>query len=284
MLLSDRILYLVEFDAIEPLVTAQVSELSKALGGAVVLLATVPPRSRLLGGNRQAEIDARMQLESIAQRLQDQRARVLDSCVLQALPEAAVHQTVDRYSAEYIVLGAGEESTARRQHISQLALKITQNAHQHVWVCKPTADPVLEHILCCYDGSRGSGAAIRLSCDIARQFNARMQLLSVFSPPTAEIVFREEIERQEADESARVALIEEREGYLQGFGFEGVTLAKNYVFADRASESILEEAVKHPEGLLVLGAAGLRRFSRMRLGNTAQRVLETAESSVLVVK
>lgn len=284
MLLTQRILYVVAFDAIEPRITAQVAELSKALAATVHVLTTAGPRYELwrIGGDVEAK--AREQLEAVAERLRELRARVGETLVIKGNLANAAMEAAHRMEVEYIVIGAGEGVAADPAYVRTTAKTLARSARENVWICKPDAEPALQHVLCTFDASRGSADGIRASTDLCRQFNARLQLLSVLHPPPPGILGGTDVERDEAEEAARRALHDQRMAFLEGFNFDGVKLARNLLWADQASPAIVEQAGRHPDGLLVLGVAGQRRFPSMMLGNTAEKVLAGCPSSMLFVK
>ncbi|MES1944924.1 universal stress protein UspE [Salinisphaera sp. PC39] len=284
MLLTQRILYVAAFDAIEPAVTAQVAELSKALTATVHVMTTAGPRYQLWRVGSDAEASARARIEDVAERLRGLRARVGETLVVKGNLATAAMEAAPRMEAEYIVIGAGESAAEDPAYVRTSARTLARSARENVWICKPEAEPALQHVLCTFDASRGSADGIRVSTDLCRQFNARLQLMSVLHPPPAGMLGGTDVERDEAEQAARRALHDQRLAFLEGFNFDGVKLARNLVWADRASPAILAEADKHRDGLLVLGVSGQRRFQSMMLGNTAEKVLDACPSSMLFVK
>lgn len=284
MLLSQRLLYVTAFDRIEEAVTAQVAELAKALGAVVHPTVCSGTRGGLLSRVAGDDAGLRDKLEGVAERLRGMRVRVGDTLMVRGNPAAAAMEAAERVDADYIVIGAGEDCLDRPEAVGESARSLARDAPQHVWIAKPWADAALQHVLCPFDGSRGCADGIRLSLDLCRQFNARLQLLSVLKPPHEPLFGGPEVERNEAEEAARRALRDQREAFLEGFNFDGVTLAREYVWAERASEAIRERAGIHRDGLTVMGVAGRRRFPTMMLGRTAERVLDGSESSLLLVK
>lgn len=284
MLLTQRILYLVSFDDIEPEITAQVAEISKALSAPVFLVAGLGTRYRLFSNAHDAEVEARKGLEAVADALRERRAKLGHTLILKGNQAVVAMEAAERIEADFIIVGSGDASQQDPGFVRTTAKILARTAREHVWICKPNADPVLDHVLCAFNESRGSGDGVRVSIDLCRQFNARLQLFSVINEPDPGIVGGSERERDEAAESSRRLLQDQRLGYLEGFNFSGVSLAKQIVWGDAASSQVLEEAQNHCDGLLTLGVAGKRRFPAMMLGNTAEKILRNCPSSLLLVK
>lgn len=91
-------------------------------------------------------------------------------------------------------------------------------------------------------------------------------------------------ERREDLESARERLLYDQETFLSGFNLKGITLARTFLWADKASEAILGVAENYPDGLSVIGVANATRFRGAGPGATAERVLRATPGSLLVVK
>lgn len=284
MLLTKRILYVLSEDAIEEQVTTQVAEISKAVGAPVYLLAAIPPRYDLWRSSHDAQTKARDHVERIAEQLRAKSARVGHTLVVKGNMAVAAMEAAQRMETDFIVLGAGENVLQDPGFIRTTAKTLARTAEQHTWICKPQTDAALQHILCAFNNSRGSAEGIRISIDLAYQFNARMQLISALHTPPGGMLGGDNTERAEAQETASRALLDERASVIEGFNFSGVTLARNLCWSEAASTAVLEETDKHRDGLLVMGAAGRRRFPTMMLGNTAEKIMGNCTSSLLVVK
>ena len=178
MLLTQKILYVVAEDAIEAKVTAQVAEISKAVGASVYLLAVIAPRYELWRSSNDTQASARAFIERIADDLRALRAKVGHTLVVKGNHAVASMEAAERMRADFIVLGAGEEVLEKPGFIRTTAKTLARNAEQHVWICKPQVEAALQHILCAFDESRGSAQGIRVGIDLARQFNAKMQLMN----------------------------------------------------------------------------------------------------------
>lgn len=284
MLLTQRILYAVAFDAIEAQVSSQVVEISKALGAAVYLLAVIPQRYDFWQSDHSAQARMHEKLESVAGRLSEEGARMGHMAVVKGNQSVVAMEAAHRMRCDFIVLGAGEPSLQAPGFTRTTAKTLARAAEQHVWICKPHAKPVPEHIISAYNDTPGSSAGVHTSIDLARQFKAKMQLLSALAPPHPGLFGGDETERLEALDAAKRALLDQRRGDAEGFNFSGVSLTRNFCWSQLASEAVLNEASRYHDGLLVMGTAGRRRFPTMMLGNTAEKILRSCQSSMLVVK
>lgn len=270
-----RILYLVDLDAAEAAVSWQVAEVAKAWQTTVVLLAVRRPR--WLPVLQAEELRAtKRELLGVARRMRQLKANVSGIKVIAGDVVAETCRAADQLGAELVMVSAGEETT-RGGVLSSAAYRLAHRARQDVWICRPEADPHLDHVLCAADASPLAGRAIHRSMDLCRRFNARLRLVSVLPEP--------EVAPQggntDADEAAERGRAQQK-AFLDQFDFRGVPLSRAIVWGAEASVELLLEAEKYPDGLLVMGAASAAHAPR--LGATADPMVRSCPSSVLIVR
>lgn len=270
MALRGRILYLVGFDATEAAITWQVAELSKAWQTPVVLLGVQAPHwLSFLEADRRRTLKRR--LLEVAKRLRALRSHVAGIKAVSGQARTEARRFADQIGAELIVTGAGAGAVDDPLALSETALDIARRARQDVWICKPAADPHVEHVLCAADTSALAGDAVRRSVDLCRRFNARLRLLSVLTEPAAD---------DDPDDAARLGREQQRR-FLDTFDLGGVPLSRAIVWGTQTVELLLE-AERYPDGLLVMGAASTA--GAQGLGATAEPVLRACPSSILIVR
>jgi nucleotide-binding universal stress UspA family protein len=271
MALRSRILYLVGFDNTEAAITWQVAELSNAWQAPVVLLGVDPPQwLSFLAKDRQRA--SKRRLLDVAKRLRGLRGHVAGIKVTVGDARTEARRVADQIGAELIVTGAGPQSVDDPLSLSNVAFDLASRARQDVWICKPHADPQVDHVLCAADTSARAGIAVRLSVDLCRRFNARLRVLSVLKEPAGV---------DDPDETARVARQEQRD-FLAQFDLGGVALSRATVWGADATVELLLEAERYADGLLVIGAASAA--GSRGLGATAEPVLRACPSSILIVR
>lgn len=139
----------------------------------------------------------------------------------------------------------------------------------------------LKEVLVPTDFSECSKHALRYALAFARQFDARITLLSVMSDsPTgfdfanAEYLANLDDRRKKyADELTKLAKKE-----LGGFRYETV------VRAGRPDEEIVKAAFELDSDLIVISTHGSMGMVRAEIGSTAERVVRRARCPVLVVR
>lgn len=271
MAVRGRILYQVGFDAAEAAITWQVAELSKAWQTPVVLLGVQATHwLSFLAADRQRALKHR--LLEVAKRLRGLKGHVAGIKAMAGDACTVTQRFADQIGAELIITGAGPAAVGNPLALSATALAVARRARQDVWICKPGADPHIEHILCAADTSVLAGDAVRRSVDLCRRFNARLRLLSVLPEPG---------DVDDPDTAARTGREQQRR-FLDQFDLAGVPLSRAMVWGAQTPVEVLLEAERYPDGLLVMGAASASGAAG--LGATAEPVLRACPSSILLVR
>jgi nucleotide-binding universal stress UspA family protein len=278
MTVGGRILYVVGFDDTEGAVSWQVAELSKAWRMPIVLLGVRrQPWLPFLGRDGPREL--KRATTEIAQRLRGLRAVVAGVKV--AFGDVAAHacRVADNVAANLVMVGAGPDAMDDPRSISPAALAIARRARQDVWICKPFADPHVDHVLCAADTSPLAAAAVRRAAELCRPFNARLRVLSVLlepPPPLPDVAGSDDPDEAVLFGRRRQKL------FLDQFDLRGIALSRAIVWGRQTSVELLLEAEQHLDGVLVMGAIGQSRGRG--LGATAEPVLRACPSSVLIVR
>jgi nucleotide-binding universal stress UspA family protein len=273
-----RILYVVGFDDTESAISWQVAALSKAWRAPILLLGV--RRARWLPFLDQDDRRAlKRATVDVAKRLRGLRAHVAGIKV--AFGDVAEHacRVADQGGAGLIMVGAGIEAMDDPRSMSAAALAIGRNARQDVWICKPFADPHVDHVLCAADTSPLAGEAVQRAAAICRPFNARLRVLSVLleSPPPLPNAARDD------PDEALLAGRRHQKSFLDQFDLAGIALSRAVVRGPQTPVELLLEAEQYCDGVLVMGAIGRDR-ARRRLGATTEAVLRACPSSVLIVR
>ena len=275
-----RILYLVEFDAAESAVSWQVAQLAKAWQTTVVLLAVRRPRWLPMLGVEEQRATKR-ELLRVARCMRQLKAQVSGVRVLAGERVAETCRMADQLGAELIMVGAGAASSRGAAALSSAAYGIACRARHDVWICKPDADPHLEHVLCAADTSPLAGRALQRSAELCRRFNARLRVLSVLAEPSAQ----RGAAPADPDEAAILGR-QQQKAFLDQFDLRGVALSRAIVWGGETAVELLLEAERYPDGLLVMGAASgpSAPGPALGLGATAEPMVRGCPSSVLVVR
>ena len=140
----------------------------------------------------------------------------------------------------------------------------------------------MKKILVPTDASEYSRGALKTALELARKFNAEVELLFVMQKPmvydssvNAYIFAPEQIE-QEAEYVLKST--------LDRIDFSDVTLIKKKLQGKKTADVILKEIEDEKIDLVVMGSHGYGAIAGSLLGSVSQQVLHKAKCSVLIVK
>jgi len=142
---------------------------------------------------------------------------------------------------------------------------------------------MFKKILVATDASEYSRRALKTALEIARTFNAEVELLFVTYIREAywgyNVAYGILVPQEQIDEAGELAL----EATLEGIDVSDVSLRRKKVQGYPASV-ILEEIIKEKIDLVVMGSHGYGPIAGPVLGSVSQRVVQRAECPVLIVK
>lgn len=181
---------------------------------------------------------------------------------------------------DLVALGSRGLGRARSFFLGSVSKKVASEVKLSVLISKTSTD-LIKRILLAYDGSDGSKSALRIVADLAKKFNAIVNVISVISEPmlTAEIDVRAAVERLDKEmkyygDQAKSTLAE-----------LGVTCENSKVVgSEKISNAISKEAEEGLYDIVAMGTRGWGKARTMLLGSVAMGVLDSSKANVLVVK
>lgn len=141
---------------------------------------------------------------------------------------------------------------------------------------------MMKKILVATDGSEYSRRALKIALELARNYNAEVELLFVMFDPIvygfgvadSYVASPEQVERD-----SELAL----EATLEGMDISGITLKKKKLHGNPGN-IIIQEVENENFELVVMGSHGYGAIVGSVLGSVSQKVLHGAKCSVLIAK
>lgn len=138
---------------------------------------------------------------------------------------------------------------------------------------------MIRKILAAYDGSESADKAYAYALDLAKRYNAELQVLAVARPPEPP----EDIETEAILENAETHFEQQFATMKQRAASEGIR-AEFKVAAGHPAEQIIYHADEGKADLIVMGHRGKGFFERMLLGSISKHVVHYANCAVLIVR
>jgi nucleotide-binding universal stress UspA family protein len=137
------------------------------------------------------------------------------------------------------------------------------------------------------DGSETATTALRYAIDLARELDARLQIVSAYEPVSAERLRRKKVDVPKDLQW----MINPREDVLalldrarEDASSAGLTKLETFARQGDAADAILDVAEEQRVDLIVVGNRGMTGAKRFLLGSVPNRVSHHAPCSVLIVR
>ncbi|MHB1550107.1 MAG: universal stress protein [Vulcanimicrobiaceae bacterium] len=139
---------------------------------------------------------------------------------------------------------------------------------------------MFSHILVAWDGSASAGRAFDYAVEIARRFQARVQLVSV-----ARIGEHSETdtERQSSLDEARRFYEQRSAPLIESARRQSITVEMLIVEGAHPAEAIIDTAHRVGADLVLVGRRGLSGVTRFLIGSISDRVARYAPCPVLII-
>jgi nucleotide-binding universal stress UspA family protein len=151
----------------------------------------------------------------------------------------------------------------------------------------PERDGVFASIVVGTDGSDTASTAVQYAIDLARQLEARLQIVSAYEPVSDQRLRNEAIEMPKDMHW----MVNPREDVLTLLGEAlraaqeaGVKDVETFARQGDAADAILDVAEEQRSDLIVVGNRGMTGAKRFLLGSVPNKVSHNAPCSVLVVR
>ena len=209
-------------------------------------------------------------------------------CTLEIVPERpalAIIHTVLRKDIGLVIVGKRDATDGDSRKVGTTTIKLLRKCPCAVWAVKPDHDLAHKLVLAATDLSRVGHLAVRYGALVARQAEGELHVVHAYQVPMElqlQASTLSETEYARAIDEIRSAAGEHIEAQLEDL--EDPPPLSIHVGRNAPSAAI-REAVEHlgPD-LLVMGTISRGGLSGLLVGNTAEKLLERVDCSLLTVK
>ena len=137
------------------------------------------------------------------------------------------------------------------------------------------------------DGSATATTAVRYAIDLARELEARLQVVSAYEPVPGDRLQKEALDAPDDVQwtvnprEDVLALLDEARGEAESVG---VGQVETFARQGDAADAILDVAEEQRTDLIVVGNKGMTGAKRFLLGSVPNKVSHHAPCSVLIVR
>jgi len=193
---------------------------------------------------------------------------------------ATAVEIANKHHIDLIMLGGGNKEFKGCLLTGSSSAGIVRMASQSVWLCKKAE---FTNILCGIDCSDMSAKALNAAIDLCRRFGAKLNVVAAipllnFNPLGMEDTEIKKIEYEYKNERSN-----EIEKFLKQFDFSGIDVEHHYPWGS-PSHVMLNMAEDFNLDLIVIGATGHSQLNLALMGSTAEKILNLAPCSLLIVR
>ena len=203
-------------------------------------------------------------------------------------------------SCDLVVMGAlGIGAVPGGSKLGSNARRILHDVQKDVCITRKECE--LKNIFVGVDGSDYSFRTVERSAQLAKAFNSTLTILTCFDPVLHKVVFRS-LADVLSEQSGRVFKFKEQEllhnqvidssleklyqGYLEkarhiALGYH--VSVKTELLKGKPYAALCERLMESNADLFVVGRFGMHKGKHSRIGSTAERVAENAQTNVLLV-
>lgn len=183
--------------------------------------------------------------------------------------------------ASLIILGAGEKKNKDSYQLGTTAGKVMRRSSKPVFVIKNNQDLTeIKNILCPVDFSDESSHALNNAIAIARLFDSKLVVLSVYIPFVQTIT---RIDPVEVNSQREVDQELDLKRFLEKHNMQSINYVQE-IAGGEPDEEILKAIERHNIDLLSMGTTGRSGFNKILLGSVAEKVTREVLCSFITSK
>jgi universal stress protein E len=190
---------------------------------------------------------------------------------------AAICREVADSGADLVVVGKRSGHAHDGRRLGSVARSLIHHCPSAVWVSRPAGDALPRRVLAAADLSPIGERVVRIAAQVAPALEAELDVVHALSLPL-------DVQLQGGDEEARYLEEKKREAEQQLEAWLGGTPATLHVGLTSPTQAVLAGVRKLEPTLVVMGTVARSGIPGLVVGNTAERLLDRLDTSLLVVK
>jgi universal stress protein E len=181
-----------------------------------------------------------------------------------------------------ILIGAKEKKKKDKFKLGIIAEQIIRESDMPVWMVKGEGKTLFSNVLCPVDFSEPSKRALTNAVILAKKFNAKLNIITVFEPIDY-VSKRISLDLDEENANQLKKVKHEMKEFLKEFVLEDV-VHKIEIKKGKAYEKILNTIKSQNIDLLIMGTNGRSGLSRFFMGSVTEKVIREMPCSFFTIK
>jgi universal stress protein E len=265
---------------------------NKAMDAAMLLAKTFHSQITLLHvisvGNIPKESEgileqySRENLQTLASRIREDGIEVADTIIRKGVPFENIILVAQTMDFNVIVAGAGNKKEDEIFRLGTTVEKLIRKNQVPLWVVKNEPLRPIKKILCPVDFSDASKRAMGNAVTLAKNFQARLTVLNVFTPINI-VSPRFNINNDAENRQLRKKQQKDYHDFIKGFDLGSIQHEVTTLDGEPHRE-ILKTIQNGDFNLLLMGTSGRTGLSRILMGSVTEKVIREVPCSFITTK
>lgn len=210
----------------------------------------------------------------------------IETAVDEGTPHVKILEYAEKHDCDLIVMGSRGRSSIGRVFVGGVTEKVVRLSHLPVLIVPPLeinsdVNPDYNRILHPTDGSEGSAVALEHAIDVAKSYQAELQIVSVVNSQALNSEFAYDVDETLSQlESQAEEHISEAVSVATSQGVEAIGKVKVGI----PFSKILNHSRRNDIDLIVMGTQGRTGLDRLLVGSVTERIIRRTRVPVLTVK
>ena len=255
---------------------------AKIFGSQIVpihVIQETPDLDELTKQRLRTNVDER--LEEVRERIRQEGVECGDPIVARGAPFEQIMHHGNALNVNVIMVGAGRKTDRGEMVAGITPQRVVRRSTRPIWLVAPGSRLPVNQILAPVDCSNHSRRALRNAIHLARQFRAKLAILTVAEPLPNLVQTDQQVKKVQRTYVNSTQARFDR--FCREFDIRGVEVSK-LVRQGRPAEQILHICRETNSDLLVMGSAGRTGLARLFIGSVAEKVLRQLPCSAITVK
>ena len=225
--------------------------------------------------------------EYAERRVRDERRIELQVDVVVGTPYEEIWNRVKQVNADLLMLGSNGTSNPLRG-LGDLATRCIRKAACRVMIVRESHAKPFTGVVACVDFSSASPQVVEQAIRVARQDQAKLHVIHMFSPPWDVLHYKSPTSTSSPDfqKQYKENLFAQLEHHLLEHkeDTEGMDVDCQLIESSQPADSIIEFLDQTGADLVVVGTRGKIGLKSLLLGTQAERIIHNSPVSVLLIK
>ena len=283
MKLLEKILVAVDFSDSSDIMINMAIFVARKFNSQIILLHTIPfdvQESPVLTEGIIKNV--KKSLNEINTKIKNNKIKIDKPIIKEGNPFDQIISTAEIYDVNVILMGSGNKSKEDGSQLGITAERVIRRSNKPVWIVQQSSAESIKNILCPVDFLDASARSLHNAINLARHFQAKLNILHIIPSPTGRYPFLPKINEQK--KKIYIKQIHDKfDQFITQFDFFDVKCHKE-IKEGKPDQEILNYAREYNSDLIVMGSVSKKYSYKTMLGYITEKIVRVMPCSVIAVK